>query len=110
MIAFIKQQLASSPKLEDVARVLNNLSANLSDIFDGVSADPQINGILLPGISLASGSNQIAHTLGKRLIGWQITRQRASATVYDAQDSQPLPSTYLTLVASAPVVVDLLVF
>ncbi len=108
MANFIKQYLGSNSALPDVVRVINQMASNLSEIFG--SEQVQANTVLLQSVPLASGSNQIAHSLGRKLTGWYLTRVRASATVYDAQDSQPLPSTYLTLVASAPVTVDLVVF
>jgi hypothetical protein len=107
---FNKQTLGTNAAAADCVRVLNVMNANLADLFGGIASQPQSGSILLQSISLASGSNQIAHTLGRTLTGWTLTRCRANATVYDAQDSQPLPSTYLTLVASAPAVVDILVF
>jgi len=44
------------------------------------------------------------------LTGWNPTRIRASATIFDTQDSNQTPQLTLNLVASANVVVDLLVF
>lgn len=105
---FTKQFLGSGSDVSDCVRVLNNLSSNLADIF-GETA-PLEGAVLLQKVVLASGSNQVRHTLGKKLTGWMATRVRASATLYDLQDSQTLPQTYLTLVASAPVTVDLVVF
>lgn len=110
MVSFVKHLLSSNASVGDCVRVLNQYASNLADIFASAAQDPQVGGVLLRGVSLKSGSNQVAHTLGKTLTGWELTRVRASATVYDTQDTQPLPSTYLTLVASAPVVVDILVF
>lgn len=67
-------------------------------------------GLILPSITLASGDNSVNHKLGRKLQGWFIVRQRASATVYDKQDSNQHPELTLTLTASGAVVVDLFVF
>ena len=78
--------------------------------LDPVINSPTATPVLLPNVSLASGTNTINHRLGRKLVGWQISRIRASATVYDTQDSNPIPDLTLQLVASAAVVVDLLVW
>lgn len=73
-------------------------------------AAPLSNGILLERVSLASGANVINHKLGRKLKGWFITRLRASATVYDTQDSNARPQLTLNLTSSAAVTVDIYVF
>ena len=108
--SFQKQTLDTNAKASDCVRVLNKMNGNLADLFAGLNSHPMTGAILLQGVSLKAGSNAIAHTLGKALTGWTVTRLRAPASIYDLQDAQPLKQVYLTLVASAPVVVDLLVF
>lgn len=71
---------------------------------------PLNSGVSLKSVSLASGDNSVNHLLGRNLQGWFIIRQRASASVYDKQDSNQHPALTLTLNASAAVVVDLFVF
>lgn len=67
---------------------------------------------LLKNISLlaASNPNVVNHTLGRVLQGWFVTRQRASAIVWDAQDSNQMSNLTLNLRTSADVTVDLIVF
>jgi hypothetical protein len=77
--------------------------------------DPIINfapnrGLLLSNIALASGANVVNHKLGRKLQGWIPVRVRASATLYDTQDTNQMPQLTLNLTASAAVVVDLWVF
>lgn len=79
------------------------------------SLDPLLNfapnkGLLLPNISLTTGANVVSHKLGRKLQGWIPVRVRASATLYDTQDSNQMPQLTLNLTASANVVVDLWVF
>jgi hypothetical protein len=108
MPSFTKQFLGRDSALGDVVRVVNQMASDLSSIF---GQEPvQANSVLLTSVKLTAGTNQVLHTLGRKLTGWQVTRQRSSAAIYDSQDSQPLPSQYLTLVTSADVTVDLLVF
>lgn len=78
--------------------------------LDPVIANPTVNNLVLKNISLVTGTNVINHKLGRVLQGWKPTRIRASATMYDTQDTNQTPQLTLVLVASAPVVVDLEVF
>ena len=67
-------------------------------------------GVTLQSVSLSSGANVVNHTLGHKLNGWLVVRQRAAATFFDTQDLNPTPAVTLNLNASAAVVVDLYVF
>lgn len=78
--------------------------------LDPILASPQNNSSILKSVPLISGSNVVNHLLGKNLQGWKLVRQRAAATIYDAQDSNQTPALTLVLVSSAPVVVDIEVF
>lgn len=81
-----------------------------ASILNPLLGNPSLQSLVLTSIPLASGSNAINHGLGRKLQGWKIVRQRASATIYDTQDSNAQPTLTLLLTASAPVVVDLEVF
>lgn len=78
--------------------------------LDPIIANPTIDNIILKNISLVAGTNVISHLLSRNLQGWNPIRVRANATIYDQQDTNPTPQLTLILVASAPVVVDLVVF
>lgn len=78
--------------------------------LDPIISTPILNGVQLKNIILVTGSNVINHLLGKKLQGWIPTRIRSSATFYDQQDTNQTPQLTLVLVASAPSVVDILVF
>lgn len=73
-------------------------------------AAPFAQGVFLENVSLATGLNSINHKLGHPLRGWIVTRLKASATLFDTQDTNVTPSVTLDLNASAPVVVSLFVF
>jgi len=79
-------------------------------IIEPVVAQPFNQGLILKNVSLVAGANVVNHKLGRNLTGWNPTRIRASATIFDTQDSNQTPQLTLNLVASANVVVDLLVF
>jgi len=86
------------------------LQTTWSTQLNPLLAAPFSNGILLERVSLASGANVINHKLGRKLKGWLITRIRASATVYDTQDSNQRPELTLNLTSSASATVDIFVF
>ena len=97
---FFKLKGADSDQVQD------NLVRTLNPLFD----TPILGGIVLTNISLASGANTINHKLGKKLSGWLIVRQRASASIYDTQDTNQTPELTLKLNSSAAVVVDIYCF
>lgn len=73
-------------------------------------SNPANQSSILQNVVLGTGINTINHLLGKKLQGWKIVRQRAAASLYDLQDSNPSPQLTLILVSTAPVVIDLEVF
>lgn len=88
----------------------SKLQENLDQWTQTIIGKQVINGLVLRSVSLSTGSNEVNHLLGRTLVGWQIVRQRAAATVYDEQDANPMPSKTLRLNSSAPVTIDLWVF
>lgn len=74
--------------------------------------NPVNNVTILKNVSLlaASNPNVVNHLLGRKLQGWFIVRQRAAASVYDAQDTNQSPTLTLNLRTSADVTVDIAVF
>lgn len=102
--------MAKLQKIQTADRVINMIQDNVSNILDPLSSKDILQGQILQNVVLLSGANTIAHKLNRKLIGWFIVRQRASATVYDTQDTQARPDIFLSLVSSANVTVDLYVF
>lgn len=98
------------PNFQTSSKDVGLIQSTWSTILNPIIAQPFNSGVILKSVKLVSGSNTINHKLGRDLQGWVIIRQRASATVYDTQDSNTNPSLTLLLTASAPVTVDLLVF
>lgn len=87
-------------------QLLTKWAAQLNPLLD----NPTIDNLVLKNISLASGVNVVNHKLGRPLQGWSVSRIRASATIFDTQDTNQTPQLTLNLTASAAVVVDLVVF
>lgn len=72
--------------------------------------NPFLQGRVLTGVVLTSGSNVVNHKLSRKLQGWVIVGQNASATFYDAQASNKSPQLTLVLIASGAVTINLYVF
>jgi len=87
--------------------LLQNLWSALINPF--LSA-PELNTTFLQNIALVSGANSVNHKLGRKLQGWYVVRLRGAATIYDTQDKNNNPELTLSLVSSASVTVDLVVF
>lgn len=90
--------------------LLGKIQDNVKQAIDPISTNPILDSNLLQNVVLLSGDNTINHKLGRNLIGWIPTRVRASATFFDKQDSNQIPSKTLVINASASVTVDLYVF
>lgn len=87
------------------------MQVNLIDPLNNIlKQNPQLFAILVKNFTLQVGANSVPTSLGQSLQGWQIIRQRAKASIYDAQDTNPAPATTLVLVSDAVVSVDLLVW
>jgi hypothetical protein len=97
-------------KITTSDRVINQIQDNIGLVVNPVAAIPLNSGNLLQQVSLLSGSNSVNHKLGRALIGWFLVRQRAAASVYDTQDTNPTPTLTLNIVASTDCVVDIYVF
>lgn len=95
------------PKIDTTLKDLSLLQTKWKSILDVILGNPSLDSVILTQVPLNSGSNVINHTLGRKLMGWRIIRQRQSATVYDTQDSNSKPQLTLQLTASANVIVDL---
>lgn len=92
----------------DFQLMQNDWASKINPIINAA----QNQSIILKNVSLLSAAtpNVVNHLLGRTLQGWNIVRQRASAIVWDTQDSNQSPQLTLNLRTSANVTVDLEVF
>lgn len=103
-------------KVQTTDRVINQLQDNIGNLLEPtattVEQSPLLAGKILTSVALSASSNTIRHTLGRTLKGWFIVRQRASASIYDTQDSLTAEekAVILKLTSSATVTVDIYVF
>lgn len=84
----------------------NRWATAIEPVLNSPIAQP----VILKNVALAAGTNVINHLLGRKLVGWNPTRVRASATFFDLQDTNQTPQLTLVLVASAPVTIDIMVY
>lgn len=97
------------PKFQSNDQALQQLQSRWSSILDPIIDLPINSAVILRNVVLSS-SAVISHTLGRRLQGWVVIRQRGDATIYDRQDVNPNPDKTLLLTASSGISVDLLCF
>lgn len=110
---FIPQKVAESANttLLQIIRIINALMDQLNTIFTYINSRVQNDSVILPNVQLVVGTNQIKHTLGRALSGWQIVRMRnVEIIAWDTQDDNPNPKEYLQLVSNATGSCDILVF
>lgn len=100
----------SVPKVFTGDREIDQLQTNILGPLNRLLGLPLNSGQQLVKVNLASGANTVPHGLGRELQGWFLVRLRASATVFDTQDSNPTPAKTLLLTASAAATVDLYVY
>lgn len=91
-------------------RNVNQLQQSIAQALKPLLSNPATQGLLLPGVSLSSGSTTVNHGLNAKLQGWIIVGQSGLATVYDQQAENTNADKTLALVSSAAVTVTLYVF
>jgi hypothetical protein len=91
---------------QDLQLMQTSWAAQLNPLL----SNPISNVSILNGVVLASGDNVINHKLGKKLQGWFMVGQNASATFYDKQTSNSTPQLTLVLNSSAAVTANVAVF
>ncbi len=103
--------IADYKKAESDRVDVQKLQTNLKQFLRPILKSSIIDGVLVKDLTLVTGSpNTVKHTLGRKLQGWIVVRQRASAIIWDDQDTNMIPSSTLVLQTSANVTVDLWVF
>lgn len=89
---------------------LMTMETNWAAMLNPVISSPIATPTLLKNISLSAGKNTINHTLGSTLQGWIIVQQHSQASIWDNQNTNPLPAQTLILMATSAVTINLLVF
>lgn len=104
-------RIRSFKKIQADDATINKLQENVDEFLLPITNSAIIDGILLTGVVLTTGTtNQVEHKLQRPPLGWIIVRQRANASIWDSQDSNNLKGRLLFLECSANVTVDIWVF
>lgn len=95
---------------DTLLNIFNQLQGNIEQSFQPLNKI-QNDSTILPSIQLVAGQvNVVNHTLGRKLLGWDPSRVRSQATIWDDQDNNPLPGLTLWLYTDTDVTVDLRVY
>jgi hypothetical protein len=95
------------PKIPSQDPVMQLMQTKWASILNPLLAQPLSSNAILNNITLKTGDNVINHLLARTMQGWIISDINAACTIYR---TAPFNSSTLTLNASAPCVVDLVVF
>lgn len=99
-----------SNTIENLSRIINQLQSNIEESILSILNKSQNDNFILTNIQLTTGLNIINHKLGKVLNGWNITRLRSNAIIWDIQDTNTQPNLTLLLMSNSNCVIDLKVF
>lgn len=92
-------------------KVLSRVQDNVEQAIGQLPITEILQGRLVTGIAIVTGTPKvISHKLGKKLQGWIVCRQSASAIIWDSQAASTTTALTLVLNSSANVTVDLWVF
>lgn len=91
---------------------LNRVQDSIARFTRFLEQNPILDGVLLEGVTLASGANDIAHKLGRQARGWFPVPLRSNITVYDASIDLPslLHNSHIRITASGAGTINLWVF
>ncbi len=88
----------------------NLAQSKWSAAIDPVLANPIVNGRIISGVVLVTGSNIINHKLQRKLQGYIVILKSADVTIYDSQLTNQMPDFNLILTSSGAATVSLYVF
>lgn len=97
----------SFARVQTESRELNQVQSNIASVVNPLLSNPYLNGNILEGVSLISGTTVIAHDLGRVQQGWTIIDVDGAAAIYR---SAAFNASVLSLVSDAAVTVNIYVF
>jgi hypothetical protein len=96
-----------APTIRDVSDLYERENR---DILKKTNQTPIVNGNLLTGIVLTTGTTRVPHGLGRPYVGFKIVDKTATADVWRDATNVGSPETFIPLIASAGVTVSIWVF
>lgn len=87
---------------------LGNLQDNIEDAINPFIKNQFLDGLLRTGIEIVAGDNDIPHKLGRKIQGWVVVDQDATAAFYRKPSSTPTLT--IKLNSSANCTISLYIF
>ncbi len=100
----------SLPILQTDNQELHMMQTRWASALDPMLACLLMQGRLVRNVDLINGVTEVNHKLGRKLIGWVLTRKPGSADIYDNQDTNSRPALTLSLTSDTDITVDIWVF
>jgi hypothetical protein len=89
---------------------VNLLQDRVLDGLNDVLSNTILDSDILKDVILEAGDNNIDHKLGRKILGWFLTKKNAAIDVYDKQGTNAIPEKTLILNSSGGATVDIFVF
>lgn len=90
---------------------INKIQENLKQYTKVIDNFIPIDGVLIKNIGLKAGvSNDISHKLQRKPLGWFIVRKRQDSRIWDLNDTNPQPTTSLSIACSHDCQIDIWIF
>ena len=85
------------------------LSIAIDDYTRQLTSNPLLDQVVIRQIQVSTTKVDIPHSLGRRWLGWVLTRNNAAIIVYEAP-VQAAPEKYISLVATGSGAIDISLF
>ena len=87
------------------------LQDSIANSFSVLEKLPQLDSTIVENVALiAGGDNDVVHRLNRPIVGWQIIRINAAATVYESDTENTQPSAVVLLKTTVNCTVSILFF
>ena len=97
------------PDNSAMSAAINRLQDKIRDELDALAQMPLAENRRLQSVTIGTGATLVYHGLGRRIVGWFVTRQSVNTNVWESATQGDL-STVIVLQAGSTATVDLVVF
>jgi len=89
---------------------LTKVQYKLQEALGPIFSIDLLDGNLITGVDLTTSASVIAHKLGRESKGYIVVKRSANAVVYDNESTNTSKASFIKLIASASVTIDVWVF
>ena len=89
---------------------VDQLQSNIRTAISPLLSLPFADGVHKTDVALGTSDTLVDHGLGRKFVGYIVTKQNADTSVYVSTTSNDFPETQIILKAGATVTVDLFFF